>query len=72
MKNIYLMALVPGALIYWGLTRHENLWDLLFQGHIGTIVNILLHILIVSVFIFAYGLIVEVTGPHVIKTDKKE
>ena len=72
MKKLFLWALIPGALIYWSLTRSENIWDLLYQGQIGAIVNILLHVLIVSVFICIYGLIVEVTGPHVINKDRKE
>ncbi len=72
MLKLYLWALIPGALIYWALTGVENIWYLLLQGRIGDIVNILIPVLSVSAFIFIYGLIVEVTGPHVIDQNKKE
>ena len=67
MMKIFLMALIPGALIHWVGIGKENLWDLLSQGRILEIFNVLLGWAIVSIPIWIYGLIVEATGPHFIK-----
>ena len=72
MGKLYLMTLIPGAIIYWGFTAKARLWDLLLQRHIGEIFIILLYIFSVSVIIFGYGLFVDVTGPYITKEEEEE
>jgi hypothetical protein len=72
MGKLYLMTLIPGAIIYWGFTAKARLWDLLLQRHIDEIFIILLYIFSVSVIIFGYGLVVDVTGPYITKEEEEE